>query len=55
MNVKIPKGNFAEHNAQMLEKEKLAKSHIKKKKTIRRPSKIAIYSRYGHTRIMEEL
>ncbi len=47
MNVRIPTGNIAEHNEQMLEREKLAKSHIKKKKTKRCPIKVAIYSRYG--------
>jgi len=46
MNVKIPKGNFAEHNAQIPAKEQLSKSHINEEKTKKYP-KVAIYSRYG--------
>lgn len=31
MNARIPKSNFAEHNAQMIAKEQLSKSYINKK------------------------
>ena len=54
MNARIPKSNFAEHNAQMIAKEQLSKSYINKKEKPKRDFKVAIYRRYGHPQIMEE-
>lgn len=46
MNVRVTKGNFAEHDEQIPAKEQLSKSHINEEKTKKYP-KVAIYSRYG--------
>ena len=46
MNIKIPKGNFSEHDEQIPAKEQLLKGPINEEKTKKYP-KVAIYIRYG--------